>query len=81
VNPGYYGARIMTHMDTLPIEIVFVEPEDQYGPFGIKSIGEATIIPVVGAIANAVFNATGVRMTELPIDRERVLNALNAARA
>jgi CO/xanthine dehydrogenase Mo-binding subunit len=81
INPGYYGARIMTHMDTLPIEIVWVEPEDAYGPFGIKSIGEATIIPVVGAIANAVFNATGVRMTELPLNRERVLTALNGARA
>jgi CO/xanthine dehydrogenase Mo-binding subunit len=81
INPGYYGARIMTHMDTLPIQIVWVEPEDAYGPFGIKSIGEATIIPVVGAIANAVFNATGVRMTELPLNRERVLTALNGARA
>jgi CO/xanthine dehydrogenase Mo-binding subunit len=81
VNPGYYGARIMTHMDTLPIEIVWVEPEDAYGPFGIKSIGESTIIPVVGAIANAVFNATDARIRELPLNRERVLNALNGARA
>jgi xanthine dehydrogenase YagR molybdenum-binding subunit len=80
VNPGYYGARIMTHMDVLPIDVIFVESEDAYGPFGAKSIGEATIIPVVGALANAVFNATGMRIRELPISRDRVINAVNGAR-
>jgi CO/xanthine dehydrogenase Mo-binding subunit len=81
VNPGYYGARVMTHMDTLPIEVIFVEPEDSYGPFGAKSIGEATIIPVVGAVANAIFNATGKRIHELPMNRERVLESLAATTA
>jgi xanthine dehydrogenase molybdenum-binding subunit len=81
VNPGYYGARVMTHMDTLPIEVIFVEPEDSYGPFGAKSIGEATIIPVVGAVANAIFNATGKRIHELPMNRERVLESLGETTA
>jgi CO/xanthine dehydrogenase Mo-binding subunit len=76
VNPGYYGARVMTHLDTLPIEVIFVEPDEGYGPFGAKSIGEATIIPVVGAVANAIFNATGRRIHELPMNRERVLGSL-----
>jgi xanthine dehydrogenase YagR molybdenum-binding subunit len=76
VNPGYYGARVMTHLDTLPIDVIFVEPDERYGPFGAKSIGEATIIPVVGAVANAIFNATGRRIHELPMNRERVLESL-----
>ena len=77
VNPGYYGARIMTHMDAVPIDVMFVEPQDNYGPYGAKSIGESTIIPVVGAIANAVFNATGQRIRELPISRDRVIGAMS----
>ena len=77
VNPGYYGARIMTHLDTIPIDVLFVEPDDAYGPWGAKSIGESTIIPVVSAIANAVFNATGKRIKELPISRDRVIGAMS----
>ncbi len=77
VNPGYYGARIMTHLDTVPIDVVFVETQDAHGPMGAKSIGESTIIPVVGAIANAIFNATGKRIKELPISRDRVIGAMS----
>jgi len=51
----------MTHLDTPEIDVLFVETEDQYGPFGAKSIGESSIVPSVGAIANAIFNATGKR--------------------
>ena len=77
VNPGYYGERIMTHLDTIPIDVVFVDTEDAHGPMGAKSIGESTIIPVVGAIANAIFNATGRRIRELPISRDRVIGAMS----
>ena len=76
VNPGYYGARVMTHLDAPEIEVHFVEPEDAYGPYGAKPIGEPPIIPVVAAIGNAFFNATGRRMTELPFSRDRVLETL-----
>jgi hypothetical protein len=55
LNSGYYGARVMTHLDTPEIEVLFVETDDQYGPFGAKSIGESSIIPSVGAVANAIF--------------------------
>jgi len=76
LNSGYYGARVMTHMDTPVIDVLFVETEDQYGPFGAKSIGESSIIPSVGAVANAIFNATGKRIKDLPITREKLLEAM-----
>ena len=76
LNAGYYGARVMTHRDTPEIEALFIEVEEPHGPFGAKSIGEATIVPSVAAVANAVFNATGRRIKDLPITREKLLEVL-----
>jgi CO/xanthine dehydrogenase Mo-binding subunit len=76
LNAGYYGARVMTHLDTPKIDVLFVETEDAFGPFGAKSIGESSIIPSVGAIANAIFNATGKRIKDLPITRDKILGVL-----
>jgi CO/xanthine dehydrogenase Mo-binding subunit len=76
ITAGYYGARILTHMDAPEVRVQFVETEDPYGPFGAKTIGELTIIPTVAAVANAVFNAIGKRIKDLPITRERVLEVL-----
>jgi CO/xanthine dehydrogenase Mo-binding subunit len=76
LNAGYYGARVMTHMDAPEIDVIFVETEDAYGPFGAKTLGEPPIIPVVAAVANAFFNATGRRIKDLPMSRERILETL-----
>ena len=76
VNPGYYGARVMTHLDTPEVEVYFVEADDAYGPYGAKNVGEPPIVPVVAAVGNAVFNATGRRIKELPFTRDRVLEVL-----
>jgi len=56
--------------------VLFVETEDPYGPYGAKVLGEPPIIPSVAAIANAFFNATGRRIKDLPLTRDRVLEAL-----
>jgi xanthine dehydrogenase YagR molybdenum-binding subunit len=76
ITAGYYGARILTHMDAPEVRVLFAETEDPYGPFGAKTIGELTIIPTVAAVGNAVFNAIGKRVKNLPITRERVLEVL-----
>ena len=81
LNAGYYGARIMTHMDAPQVDVLWVETEDPYGPFGAKTLGEPTIIPTVAAVANAIYNAIGVRMHDLPMTRERVLAALQGVKA
>jgi len=75
VNPGYYGARVMTHVDAPEVEVHFIETEDATGPFGAKAVGEPPIVPVVGAMANAVFNAIGKRIKELPMTRDKIIGA------
>jgi CO/xanthine dehydrogenase Mo-binding subunit/aerobic-type carbon monoxide dehydrogenase small subunit (CoxS/CutS family) len=76
LTAGYYGHRVSTHMDAPEVEVIFVQSDDGYGAFGSKSIGEAGKIPAVAAVGNAIFNATGRRMKDLPIRRERLVEAL-----
>ena len=76
LNTGYYGARVMTHVDAPHVDVMFVETDDPHGPFGAKTLGEPPIIPSVAAIANAFFNATGRRIKDLPMSRERILDVL-----
>ena len=76
LNAGYYGARVMTHRDAPEVEVLFVETDDAYGPFGAKTLGEPPIIPSVAAVANAIFNAARVRIKDLPITRDKILGAL-----
>jgi putative selenate reductase molybdopterin-binding subunit len=76
LTAGYYGHRVLTHMDVPEIEVLFIESDDGYGAFGAKSMGEASKVPAVAAVANAVFNATGRRMRDLPITRDKILTAV-----
>ena len=56
------------------LEVDTYEPE---GPYGAKEAGEGLTIPTAGAIANAIYNAVGVRIKEMPITPEKVLRALD----
>jgi xanthine dehydrogenase YagR molybdenum-binding subunit len=73
LTAGFYGARILTHRDAPEIDVLFLHSDDGYGPFGAKSMGESSKVPAVAAVANAVFNATGSRMADLPITLDKVL--------
>jgi xanthine dehydrogenase molybdenum-binding subunit len=53
-----------------------VETNDSFGPFGAKGIGEPGLVPTAPAIANAIYDAVGVRIKDLPITPEKVLAAL-----
>ncbi len=64
---------IPTSMDVPPITPIIIENEDVMGPFGAKSVGEPTNELAAPAIMNAIFNATGKRITEIPASLERVL--------
>ncbi|WP_255700006.1 xanthine dehydrogenase family protein molybdopterin-binding subunit [Jiella avicenniae] len=66
--------------DTPPVTSVVIERPVANGPFGGKGIGEMTANSPIPAIANAIFDACGARVEELPITPERVLRALDAAR-
>jgi putative selenate reductase molybdopterin-binding subunit len=76
LNPGFRNYRIPTAADVPPMEVILVEKADPYGPFGAKGVGEVTTNCMAPAIANAVANAIGVRLTELPMTPERVWTAL-----
>ncbi len=73
LTPGYYGARIPTHLDAPDIEVIFIETDDGLGPFGAKAIGESGIILAPAAVANALFNATGRRIKDLPASRAQLM--------
>ena len=76
LTAGFYGDRIPTHRDVPEVEVVFIQNDDGYGPYGAKSIGEAGKTLSPAAIANAIYNAIGRRMKDLPITRDRILGAL-----
>jgi CO/xanthine dehydrogenase Mo-binding subunit len=58
------------------IEVMFIQSDDGFGPYGAKSIGESGKVPSVGAVANAIYNALGHRMKDLPITRDGILGVL-----
>jgi CO/xanthine dehydrogenase Mo-binding subunit len=76
LTAGYYGARIMTHLDTPEVDVLWIQTDDPYGPFGAKTLGEPTIIPSPAAVANAIYNAIGKRVKDLPITRDKILGVL-----
>jgi xanthine dehydrogenase molybdenum-binding subunit len=76
-NANFLDYRMPGPRDAPPIETVLVETNDPSGPFGAKGIGEPPIIPVAPAIANAIFDAVGVRLRQLPMTPERVWRALS----
>jgi CO/xanthine dehydrogenase Mo-binding subunit/aerobic-type carbon monoxide dehydrogenase small subunit (CoxS/CutS family) len=81
LTPGYYGARVATHLDAPNIEVIFIESDDGYGPFGAKSMGESSKVPAPAAVANAVFNAIGHRMKDLPMTRDKIVAAAAGVRS
>jgi len=76
INPSFADYKIPNAMDIPPITSMIVEAYDETGPYGAKGIGEPGLVGVGPAIANAVADAIGVRIKELPITPEKVLNAI-----
>ncbi len=71
--------KLPTIMDMPEIEVIIVSESDPLiSNTGVKGIGEPAIIPTAGAIANAIYNATGVRMKSTPMTPDKVLMALNS---
>ena len=76
LNPCLRTYRIPAATDVPPMEVFLIEKADPYGPFGAKGIGEIGTNCTAPAIANAVANATGVRLRQLPMIPERVWMAI-----
>ena len=75
-NPSLLDYRKLTAADLPNLETIIVEVPAPAGPFGARGVGEPPIIPAPAAIANAIQNATGARLTELPMSPERIALAL-----
>jgi CO/xanthine dehydrogenase Mo-binding subunit len=75
-NPSLLDYRKLTAADLPNLETIIVEVPSPAGPFGARGVGEPPIIPAPAAIANAIQNATGARLTELPMSPERIALAL-----
>ncbi len=74
--PSMLDYKPPTTLDTPEIETILVETSDPAGPYGAKEAGQGPLLPVPPAIANAVFDAVGVRIDEVPITPDKVLRAL-----
>jgi len=78
MTPSFSEYFIPTALDVPRVETIILESRSGLGPFGAKGIGEPALTPVAPAIANAVADAIGVRIADLPITPEKVVRALRA---
>jgi len=76
LNPNLHDYLLPTAQDVPPIDSGWVDSYEPQGPYGAKEVGEGATLPVIGAIANAIEDAIGVRINSLPITAEKVLAAL-----
>jgi CO/xanthine dehydrogenase Mo-binding subunit len=77
-NAGFLDYRMPVASDVPMIDAILVEVPNPRHPYGVRGVGETPIVPPLGAIANAMENATGIRFTELPMSPPKVLKALRA---
>ena len=75
-NSSFLDYRMPTSLDLPMIDTVIVEVPNPGHPYGVRGVGEMPIVPPMAAIANAIYNAVGVRMTGLPMSPGKVLDAL-----
>lgn len=79
INCDLAEYKLVTALEMPPVDTIIVESNEPNGPFGAKEVGEGAIMPTIPAILNAVYDAVGVRMFELPLTPERVFMAIRKA--
>jgi xanthine dehydrogenase molybdenum-binding subunit len=75
INDNFTDYRIPTISDAPHVSSFFIESPDPFGPFGAKSLGEITLVGTAPAVANAIYDAVGIRLKEIPFTPERILRA------
>ena len=78
-NPGFLDYRVPVASDMPMIDTVLVEVPNPRHPFGARGVGEVPIVPPMAAVANAIADAIGVRLRDLPMSPPKVLAALDDA--
>jgi CO/xanthine dehydrogenase Mo-binding subunit len=79
-NPDFLDYVVPTALDVPDIRPIVVESPEPNGPYGAKGIGEPALNPAMSAITNAIYNATGIRVKELPVSAENILAELKRRR-
>ena len=79
--PSLLEYKSLTSMDMPEVEVMLIEDPDPNCPFGAKEAGQGPLLPVMPAVANAIYDAVGVRIDEIPITPDKVLRALDLKRA
>ncbi len=77
MNPSMLEYKSATSLESPPIETIIVETIDPEGPYGAKEAGEGSLAATIPAVANAIYDAVGVRINDLPLTPERILRAIN----
>ena len=75
-NPSMLDYKSLTSLDMPEVEVALVEEPDPNCPYGAKEVGQGPLLPVMPALANAVYDAVGVRIDEIPITPDKILRAL-----
>ncbi len=73
---GFAKYILPTSLDVPQVNSIIIEDPDPYGPLGVKGVGELSLVPTIPAIMNAIYDAVGVRITDLPATPEKVLMAI-----
>jgi 4-hydroxybenzoyl-CoA reductase subunit alpha len=74
--PSLLEYKSLTSLDMPEVDTVLIEDPDPNCPFGAKEAGQGPLLPVMPAVANAIYDAVGVRIDELPITPDKILRAL-----
>ena len=74
--PSMLDYKSLTSLDMPDVEVALIEDPDPNCPFGAKEVGQGPLLPVMPAVANAIYDAVGVRIDEIPITPDKVLRAL-----
>lgn len=75
-GPNFLDYRTLTPMQMPEVDVIIVESNDPEGPFGAKEAGEGPLLPILPAVANAIYDAVGVRMYSLPITPDKLWRAV-----
>ena len=79
LNPGLMDYTLPTTVDVPEIYYSHVQTADEAGPYGAKCVGEPALVPTAPAILNAIYDAVGVRIYDLPATPEKILRAIESA--
>jgi xanthine dehydrogenase molybdenum-binding subunit len=76
INPNFHDYKMLTIKDMPPVTPILVETIDPNGPFGAKGIGECAMVSTAPAIVNAIYDAVGIRIKDLPATPEKIFDGL-----